>query len=77
MEHIDCFAYENENKCNALIEKRCQGCKFYKEKTEYDNSIEKAIILCKEKGISTYDDYFKYYRKMKKIKNMKGADTNE
>lgn len=43
MEYKDCFAYIDEKICNALIEKNCINCKFYKTNNEVDN-ITKNLI---------------------------------
>ena len=74
MERYDCYAYENKNRCNALNEKCCAGCRFYKTTEQYDKDMENAMRICKEKGIDTYNDYFRYYRKMKKLREMRGAE---
>ena len=29
-EKIDCFAYKSKDYCNALVEKKCKFCPFYK-----------------------------------------------
>lgn len=33
----DCFARINEKTCNALIEKKCENCHFYKHKSNVKN----------------------------------------
>ena len=77
MERYDCYAYENENRCNALKEKWCNGCKFYKSKKQYDLDMDRTIQFCQEAGIDKYNDYFKYYKRMKRIKEMKGVEAIE
>lgn len=34
---INCFARINETTCNALTEKKCENCSFYKSKEEVPN----------------------------------------
>ena len=34
---IDCFARINEHICNALNEKKCENCSFYKSKDQVKN----------------------------------------
>ncbi len=68
-EKKDCQAYINKNKCNALNQKRCNKCKFYKTKEEYDEAMQKAMKICEEKGIYKYDYYFKNYMKRKDEEN--------
>lgn len=53
---IDCFARINENICNALNEKKCENCSFYKNKKEVPNYSAfikkgKKELLGEEKGI--------------------------
>ena len=74
MERYDCFAYENEHRCNALNDKWCNGCKFYKTIDEYDTNMENSMRICREKGIDTYDAYFRYYKKMKRLREMRGVN---
>lgn len=74
MEKYDCFAYENEHKCNALNEKICAGCRFYKTKEQYDKEMENSMRICKEKGIDTYNAYFRFYRRKKKTGEIGGAN---
>ncbi len=41
----DCFARIDENLCNALLEKKCNNCSFYKHKDEvkdYKSILEKG-----------------------------------
>ena len=33
----DCFARINENLCNALLEKKCKDCSFYRHKDEAED----------------------------------------
>lgn len=35
---INCFAYVNEHRCNALTEKNCENCQFYKDRKEIKNN---------------------------------------
>ncbi len=41
---------------------------------QYDKDMENSMRICREKGIDTYNDYFRYYRKMKKLREMRGAE---
>ena len=34
----DCFCRINEKKCNALTEKKCENCSFYKKRCEIKNN---------------------------------------
>lgn len=34
----DCFARIDRNKCNALIERQCNGCRFYKHREKIRNN---------------------------------------
>ena len=76
MEKTNCQAYINEDRCAGLMHKNCDGCKFYKSKDEYDREIKKAYKLCKEKGIHTYDDFFKSYKKRKDEVNERTEDKS-
>lgn len=59
---IDCFAYENKNRCSVLTVKKCIGCKFYKtqEKLNKDEEAAQKRLESKTgmKGIAymTYKD---------------------
>lgn len=65
------------NKCNELchgeievnieLEKELEKDKELDAEAEIEKMKNTIFTLCKEKGINTYNDYFKYYRKMKKI----------
>ena len=77
MEKIHCFAYLDEHRCNALNEKDCKNCKFYKSKMQFDREIERARRFCKENGIKQYDGFFRYHAMRKKIEAMKRAERNE
>lgn len=77
MEKTDCIGYKNKSNCSILNKKNCNKCKFYKNYEQYDAEIEKSIKLCEEKGIYTYENFFKSYKRMKKIREMKGAENNE
>ena len=50
----DCFARINEKVCNALNEKKCENCSFYKPKKDVPN-YSKYIAMgrkeLKEKGL--------------------------
>ncbi len=37
IDKIDCFARINEKICNALNEKTCENCSFYKNKKDVPN----------------------------------------
>ncbi len=37
IDKIDCFARINEKTCNALNEKKCENCSFYKNKKDVPN----------------------------------------
>ncbi len=37
IDKIDCFARINEKICNALNEKKCENCSFYKNKKDVPN----------------------------------------
>lgn len=40
----DCFAFRISNgrcRCDALIEMKCEGCKFYKSKETYKEQLKK------------------------------------
>lgn len=41
IDKINCFAYKNEN-CSALTIKDCQGCVFYKSKSQFRKEQAKA-----------------------------------
>lgn len=69
MEKTNCFAYINESRCAGLIHKKCDKCKFYKSKEDYDREIKRAIKYCKINHIHTYDDFFRCYRKRKDEEN--------
>ena len=36
-ERPDCFAYKNPEECDILNVKKCEGCRFYKTKEEYEH----------------------------------------
>ncbi len=76
MENTHCFAYINEHSCNALNEKKCYNCPFYKSKMQYDREMQSAMKLCREKGITKYNGFFRYY-KLKKLLALRGDDKNE
>ncbi len=77
MERTDCIGYKNEKRCHILKEKNCDKCKFYKNYEQYDAEIEKSLKLCEEKGIYIYENFFRSYKRMKKIREMKGAENDE
>lgn len=62
MEKIDCFAYKPKS-CNALTEKKCDGCGFYKTKEEFrlghKKALERIKTLDKELQEHIEEKYFK------------------
>lgn len=50
----ECFAWINEKICNALNEKKCENCNFYKHKSEvpnYGKYLAMGKKEIKEKGL--------------------------
>lgn len=44
-EKTDCFAYKSKDYCNALVEKQCKFCPFYKsDKEKKEVVIDNTII---------------------------------
>lgn len=37
-DELECFARINKTHCNALTEKKCKGCTFFKLRTEIENN---------------------------------------
>ena len=54
MEKINCFAYISKLRCAGLTHKKCDKCKFYKSKEEYNRGMKQAMQYCKDNNIHTY-----------------------
>ena len=65
MEKINCFAYISKLRCAGLTHKKCDKCKFYKSKEEYNRGMKQAMQYCKDNNIHTYDDFFFFFQKRK------------
>lgn len=54
-----CFARGNEHKCNALNEKHCKGCSFYKHRNEIKNNPFYAYSY---RSLKKHDEDMKKHR---------------
>lgn len=67
---ITCFAYKvRENGtvlCNALDEKNCEDCAFYKDKAAYERQLRRCEQRNERLGLNDkYPKYKMYYMKSK------------
>jgi len=47
----DCFAFVDENICNALNKRKCLNCAFYKTREKFNADVEKSQKRLKALGI--------------------------
>lgn len=52
--HAPCIFDEADGFCTALIEKKCEGCKFRKSVQEYTAAQEEAEKLLNDRGLEAY-----------------------
>lgn len=46
-----CFADDGQNTCRILLSKNCDGCKFYRTKSDYVAAYNSSVLKCREKGL--------------------------
>ncbi|MBP3573245.1 MAG: hypothetical protein J6J71_01405 [Prevotella sp.] len=52
--YMPCIFDEADGFCSALIEKKCEGCKFRKTVKEYTDDQEAAALMLADKGLEPY-----------------------
>ncbi len=52
--HGRCIFDEADGFCSALIEKKCEGCKFRKTVKEYIDAQQAAELKLADKGLEAY-----------------------